>query len=179
MNGHQTDQAARRRLLDAQRAESQALRAVMTVERRKDTLQQRLDAVDAELAEAQATLASISGTSRATSLLGLDERELKQRVKRVASANEPDRPGLAGRSGDSEPEVRLSTRPLPQRLAASARTRLRCHSRSHSPLPQSGEDQRGSRQATMLGQVSTAHDARRPGQRVRVTLESPRGASGL
>jgi hypothetical protein len=106
MNGHQTDHAARRRLLDAQRAESQALRAVMTVERRKDTLQQRVDAVDAELAEAQATLASISGTSRAASLLGLDERELKQRVKRVASANEPDRPGLAGRSGGSEPPNR-------------------------------------------------------------------------
>ena len=81
MSRHQTDEAARRRLLAAQRAESQALRAVMTVARRKDTLQERVDAVDAELAEAQATLASISGIGRAASLLELDERELRQRVK--------------------------------------------------------------------------------------------------
>ena len=84
-----TDEATRRRLLDAQRAESQALRAVMTVARRKDALQERVDAVDDELAEAQATLASISGIGRAASLLELEERELRQRVKRAAAASGP------------------------------------------------------------------------------------------
>jgi len=94
MSRHQTDEAARRRLLAAQRAESQALRAVMTVARRKDTLQERVDAVDAELAEAQATLASISGIGRAASLLELDERELRQRVKRADATTEPESPSI-------------------------------------------------------------------------------------
>jgi hypothetical protein len=83
MSRHQNDEAARRRLLDAQRAESRALRAVMTVTRKKDGAQERLDAVDCELAEAEALLVSISGLSRAAQLLEADERELRQRVKRT------------------------------------------------------------------------------------------------
>jgi hypothetical protein len=81
MSSFQNDEAARRRLLDAQRAESRALRAVMTVARKKDGLQERVDAVDGELAEAQAVLVSISGLSRAAQLLEADLRELRQRVK--------------------------------------------------------------------------------------------------
>jgi hypothetical protein len=81
MSTFQNDEAARRRLLDAQRAESRALRAVMAVTRKKDGAQERLDAVDGELAEAQAMLVSISGLSRAAQLLEADERELRQRVK--------------------------------------------------------------------------------------------------
>ena len=81
MSRFQNDEAARRRLLDAQRAESRALRAVMAVARKKDGAQERLDAVDGELAEAQAMLVSISGLSRAAQLLEADERELRQRVK--------------------------------------------------------------------------------------------------
>ena len=83
MRRFQNDEAARRRLLDAQRAESRALRAVMAVARKKDGLQERVDAVDGELAEAQALLVSISGLSRAAQLLEADERELRQRVKRT------------------------------------------------------------------------------------------------
>ena len=83
MSRYQNDEAARRRLLDAQRAESRALRAVMAVARKKDGLQERVDAVDGELAEAQALLVSISGLGRAAQLLEADERELKQRVKRT------------------------------------------------------------------------------------------------
>lgn len=83
MNTFQNDEAARRRLLDAQRAESRALRAVMAVARRRDGLQERVDAVDGELAEAQALLVSISGLVRAAQLLEADERELRQRVKRT------------------------------------------------------------------------------------------------
>ena len=94
MSRHQTDEAARRRLLAAQRAESQALRVVMTVARRKEALQERVNAVDIELAEAQATLASISGVGRAASLLELDERELRQRVKRVDAATELRSPSI-------------------------------------------------------------------------------------
>ena len=83
MSRYQNDEAARRRLLDAQRAESRALRAVMAVARKKDGLQERVDAVDGELAEAQALLVSISGLGRAAQLLEADERELRQRVKRT------------------------------------------------------------------------------------------------
>jgi hypothetical protein len=82
MTGYAADDAARRRLLDAQRAESRALRAVIAVERKKDGLKDRLDAVDDELAEAQSLLVSISGLSRAAQLLEADERELRRRVKR-------------------------------------------------------------------------------------------------
>jgi hypothetical protein len=76
------DDAARRRLLDAQRAESSALRAVSAVERKQDGLQDRRDAGDYELAAAQAPLVSISGLTRAAQLLEADERELRRRVKR-------------------------------------------------------------------------------------------------
>jgi hypothetical protein len=82
MTSQPADDDARRRLLDAQRAESRALRAVIAVERKKDGLQDRLDAVDDELAEAQSLLVSISGLSRAAQLLEADERELRRRVKR-------------------------------------------------------------------------------------------------
>ncbi|MFC8501204.1 hypothetical protein ACFUC1_02515 [Pedococcus sp. NPDC057267] len=104
MSRHQTDEAARRRLLAAQRAESQALRVVMTVARRKEALQERVNAVDIELAEAQATLTSISGVGRAASLLELDERELRQRVKRADAATEPRNPGI-GTARNSPPET--------------------------------------------------------------------------
>lgn len=83
MGRYQNDEGARRRLLDAQRAESRALRAVMAVARKKDGLQERVDAMDGELAEAQALLVSISGLGRAAQLLEADERELRQRVKRT------------------------------------------------------------------------------------------------
>ena len=81
MSKFRNDEAARRRLLDAQRAESRALRSVMVVARKKVGLLERVDAVDGELAEAQATLVSIAGLSRAAQLLGADVRELRQRVK--------------------------------------------------------------------------------------------------
>lgn len=94
MSSHPTDGAARRRVLDAQRAESRALRAVITVERRRDVQQQRLDSIDAELAEAQSLLVSISGLNRAAQLLDADERELRQRVKRAEqTAPGPDEAG--------------------------------------------------------------------------------------
>ena len=83
MSKYQNDEAARHRLLDAQRAESRALRAVMVVARKKEGLQERVDAVDGELAEAQSLLVSISGLGRAAQLLETDERELRQRVKRT------------------------------------------------------------------------------------------------
>lgn len=81
MSSFQNDEAARRRLLDAQRAEARALRAVMAAARKKHGLQERVDAADGELAEAQAVLVSISGLSRAAQLLEVDVRELRQRVK--------------------------------------------------------------------------------------------------
>ena len=73
------DHRARLRLLEAQRAESQALRDVGKVARRLDSLVERLDAIDLELAMAESDLVSVSGLSRAAQLLEMEPRELRRR----------------------------------------------------------------------------------------------------
>jgi hypothetical protein len=88
MTSNPVDDGARRRLLDAQRAESQALRGVMAAARKVQALQGRVDAADRDLADAQAILVSISGVSRAAQLLELDERQLQRRVQRAERASE-------------------------------------------------------------------------------------------
>lgn len=80
------DQQARLRLLDAQRAETRALREVGKVARRLDSLVGRLDAIDLELAMAESDLVSVSGLSRTAQLLDMDPRELRRRVKLAAQA---------------------------------------------------------------------------------------------
>ena len=80
------DHQARLRLLEAQRAESQALREVGKVARRLDSLVGRLEAIDLELAKAESDLVSVSGLSRAAQLLEMEPRELRQRLRLAAQA---------------------------------------------------------------------------------------------
>lgn len=88
------DYRARRRLLDAQRAESKALQALMTVTSKMQTAQARVDLVDVALAEAQSVLVSISGLSRAAELLEIDPRELRRRIKLADQASSGDDPSV-------------------------------------------------------------------------------------
>jgi hypothetical protein len=67
-------------LLDAQRADSRTLRAVMMVKAKREGLQERVDAIDAELAEAQAVLATISGLTRSGTLSSCSGRRAPARV---------------------------------------------------------------------------------------------------
>ena len=94
------DHQARLRLLEAQRAESQAIGDVSKVARRLDSLVARLDAIDLELAMAESDLVSVSGLSRAAELLGREPRELRRRVKLAAQAAGDDRPLVPGRAPD-------------------------------------------------------------------------------
>ena len=80
------DHQARLRLLEAQRAESRALREVGRVARRLDSVVERLDAADLELAIAEHELVSISGMARAAQLLEMEPRKLKRRVRLAAQA---------------------------------------------------------------------------------------------
>ena len=90
------DHQARLRLLEAQRAESQALHDVGKVARRLDSLVGRLDAVDLELAMAESDLVSVSGLSRAAQLLEMEPRELRRRVKLAAQVVDDSKPAGAG-----------------------------------------------------------------------------------
>ncbi|KQZ88456.1 hypothetical protein ASD62_03120 [Phycicoccus sp. Root563] len=89
---HTVDHQARLRLLEAQRAESQALREVGKVAHRLDSLVGRLHAIDLELAMAESDLVSVSGLSRAAQLLERQPRELRRRVKLAAQAAGDDKP---------------------------------------------------------------------------------------
>jgi hypothetical protein len=90
MSRYPVDIRARRRLMEAQRAESQALRAVMAAARKKQQLQDRVDTADLELAKSEAVLVTGSGLARAAELLELDPRELRKRLKRVDSEPSSD-----------------------------------------------------------------------------------------
>jgi hypothetical protein len=76
------DQNARRRLQEAQRAESDALKAVEAASRARHRVQMKLDSADADLATAQAGLVAVSGLARAAVLLAEDEAVLRRRVRR-------------------------------------------------------------------------------------------------
>jgi hypothetical protein len=90
------DHQARLRLLEAQRAESQALREVGRVARRLDSVIGRLDAADLELARAEYELVSVSGLPRAAKLLEMEPRELRRRVKLAAKAVDASKADNAG-----------------------------------------------------------------------------------
>jgi hypothetical protein len=82
------DQNARRRLQEAQRAESDALKAVQAASRAHQRAQSKLDGADADLAAAQAGLVAVSGLARAAVLLAEDEAVLRRRVRRSADSRE-------------------------------------------------------------------------------------------
>ena len=64
------DPAARKRLQDAQRLETEALRAVELAARARDRVQTKLDAANTALGAAVAELVQTSGRARAALLLG-------------------------------------------------------------------------------------------------------------
>jgi hypothetical protein len=80
---HPVDAGARQRLLEAQRAEAEALRKVETAGKGCATARDRLAAADAKLLEAQRTLVRTSGASRAALLLGVDEATLRRDLRRA------------------------------------------------------------------------------------------------
>src|SRR6478735_9281974 len=75
---HPVDAGARQRLLEAQRAETEALRKVETAGKGCAGAQARLAAADAKLLEAQRSLVHTSGSTRAALLLGTDEATLRR-----------------------------------------------------------------------------------------------------
>src|SRR5690348_6588116 len=83
------DYRARRRLMEAQRAETDALRDVGKVARRLESMTARLEAVDLELAKAESDLVAASGLQRAAQLLEMDQRELRRRMKLAVAVTEP------------------------------------------------------------------------------------------
>jgi hypothetical protein len=98
------DHQARLRLLEAQRAERQAIRDVGQAARRLDLVVGRLNAADLELARVECELVSVSGLPRAAQLLEMEPRELRRRVKLAAQAvdgSESAGAGLATGPGTS------------------------------------------------------------------------------
>lgn len=73
-----TDPEARRRLLEAQRAEADALKTVELAARVRDRVQKKLDTAQIELDTAKASLIACSGVARAAILLAEDETSLRR-----------------------------------------------------------------------------------------------------
>jgi hypothetical protein len=72
--------------MEAQRAETEALRDVGKAARRLESITARVEALDIELATAESDLVAVSGLPRAAQLLGMEPRELRRRVKQSAEA---------------------------------------------------------------------------------------------
>ena len=80
---HPVDAGARQRLVEAQRAEVDALRKVETAGKGCAGAHARLAAAEAKLLEAQRGLVRISGAARAALLLGVDEATLRRDLRRA------------------------------------------------------------------------------------------------
>jgi hypothetical protein len=85
---HPVDAGARQRLLEAQRAEADALRKVETAGKGCASARNRLAAADTKLLEAQRSLVRISGTARAALLLGVDEATLRRDLRRADQSSD-------------------------------------------------------------------------------------------
>lgn len=79
-----TDPEARRRLLEAQRAEADALKTVELAARVRDRVQKKLDTAQIELNTAKASLIACSGVARAALLLAEDETSLRRLSRSTA-----------------------------------------------------------------------------------------------
>jgi hypothetical protein len=79
-------------LLDAQRAEADALRAVEATTKARQRVLSRLADADAKLVQAQRTLVRISGHGRAALLLGMDEATLRRELRRADQGADPGEP---------------------------------------------------------------------------------------
>ena len=71
---HPVDAGARQRLLEAQRAEADALRKVETAGKGCASARNRLAAADTKLLEAQRSLVRISGTAHALTAARVEDR---------------------------------------------------------------------------------------------------------
>lgn len=78
MSPFPTDPEARKRLQEAQRAETDALKAVELATRARDRVQTKLDAAATEVDRAKAALVAVSGAWRAALLLNEDVRALRR-----------------------------------------------------------------------------------------------------
>lgn len=85
-----TDPEARRRLLEAQRAEADALKTVELAARARDRVQTKLDAAQAELDAAKASLIACSGVSRSAILLAEDKTSLRRLARTQSRRNDSE-----------------------------------------------------------------------------------------
>ncbi|GAA2161062.1 hypothetical protein FHX52_3249 [Humibacillus xanthopallidus] len=92
---HPVDSESRRRLLAAQRAETEALRSVEAASRSRQRAQEKLDAAEAEFRHSQAQLVQISGLARAALLLDEDESTLRRWVRSAS------RDGMSSRDSEA------------------------------------------------------------------------------
>lgn len=92
------DYRARHRLMEAQRAETEALRDVGKAARRLESIAARVEAVDLELANAESDLVAVSGLPRAAQLLGMEPRDLRRRVKWAAETAQDSKADCAAPS---------------------------------------------------------------------------------
>ena len=80
---HAIDEAARRRLLDAQRAEALALKSWTGAKRRREKVQLTVDASDAAVQATLLALVETSGADRAALLSGVPIADLRRIVRRA------------------------------------------------------------------------------------------------
>lgn len=103
---HPVDHGARQRLLEAQRAEADALRKVQAAARGRHAALSRLATADTKLLEAQRSLVRTSGAARAALLLGVDETTLRRDLRRAdeTTNRSPSPPPHSGHM-DAEADV--------------------------------------------------------------------------
>jgi len=80
------DETSRQRLLEAQRAEAEALRAVDDARRARARVQVKVDQADAILTRAKAELVRVSGLARAAVLTNEPPAELRRLLRDVKAA---------------------------------------------------------------------------------------------
>ena len=78
------DEEARRRLLDAQRAEALAMKAWSAASRRRERVQVAVDSANAALAQALLALVETSGVERAALLTGAPANEVRRAARRAS-----------------------------------------------------------------------------------------------
>ncbi len=81
MARYPVNETSRQRLLEAQRAEAEALRAVDDARRARERVQVKVDRADAVLSRAKLDLVSVSGLARAAVLTNVPPTELRRLVR--------------------------------------------------------------------------------------------------
>ena len=81
MARYPVNETSRQRLLEAQRAEAEALRAVDDARRARERVQVKVDRADAVLTRAKLDLVRVSGLARAAVLTNMPPTELRRLVR--------------------------------------------------------------------------------------------------